>query len=178
MTSSSLEVIAFLELFSRDRLSLPAKRWPCFRCGALQSMRITIADLLLLTTVVAVLTAVGMQSNAHAVFLMTFIPPWLVVRWIRKRKPRRLGLAFLFFAFSLLPLYAASMGPYFYLGVNFFPKNEMYRWLGSIYAPMNFLLDRMDPRVLKWFMENYLIDWISIVPEPVPVSPPEKYSAP
>jgi len=160
-------------------LGLATKRWPCFRCGAFEAMRITIADLLLLTTVVAVLTAVGMQSNAYAMFLMTFIPPWMVVRWIRKRKPQRHGKAFLFFAIALVPLYAASMGPYLYLWVNVFPNSRTYQWIGSVvYAPLSFLFDRMDPRVQIWIFENYLIDWISIIPDPVPVLPPEKQSAP
>jgi hypothetical protein len=80
-------------------------------------MRTTIADLLLLTTVVAILTAVGMRSNAYAFCLMTFIPPWMVARGIRKRKPQRHGMGVLLFAAPLLPLYIASTGPYLYLYV-------------------------------------------------------------
>jgi len=110
---------------------------------------------------IAVLVATAMRWRGIAILVVTIVLPLVVFRLRTIDKTRHKLPAFILFLSSFVPLYVASLGPYYFLAVNVLSKGSPILIFGSyFYLPLFALLKTNSKQLFEPFFEHYLIDWI------------------
>ena len=81
-------------------------------------MRFSITNLLVITTIIAMLAGLSLRWRGLAILFTALLLPWLVLRFQSWDTTRRKFPLFIVFLISFGPLYVASLGPYYFLVVN------------------------------------------------------------
>jgi len=124
-------------------------------------MRFSIANLLTLTVFIAVLCATATRWRGIAIFSATTFIPFAVFRLKGFDRTQHKLPAFTVFLLSFVPLYVASLGPYYFLAVHVFEKKSpILIFCSYFYAPLFTVLKRFQKPLFEPFFELYLIEWI------------------
>ena len=125
-------------------------------------MRFSIANLLVLTAFIAVLFATAMRWRGIAIFSATTVIPFVVYRLKGFDRTQHKLPAFAVFLLSFIPLYVASLGPYYFLAVNVLAKGSPILIFGScFYEPLFGILRNFKKPVFEPLFEYYLVEWIN-----------------
>ena len=128
-------------------------------------MRFSITNLLVITTIIAMLAGLSLRWRGLAMLFTALLLPWLVLRFQSWDTTRRKFPLFIVFLISFGPLYVASLGPYYFLVVNVLlkgtAKGSPITVFGSyFYAPVFDMLRTHPKSFLEPFFEYYLFEWI------------------
>jgi hypothetical protein len=135
-------------------------------------VRFTIANLLIVTAMIAVLFATAMRWRGVAILVVTFVLPMVVFRLKTIDKTRHKIPAFLLFLASFVPLYVASLGPYYFLAVHVIDKGSIVSICGYyFYSPLFAVLKANNKLLFEPFFVYYLSDWIGYGLPPDLISP-------
>ena len=124
-------------------------------------MRFSIANLLIVTALMAVLSATAMRWRGIAILAVTIVLPFIVFRLKGLDRTRLKLPVFTIFLMSFVPLYVASLGPYYFLAFHVLRKGSPILIFGSyFYSPVFAILKRYNKPLFEPFFQYYLFDWI------------------
>lgn len=124
-------------------------------------MRFSIANLLVITAIVAMLAGLSLRWRGLAILIEAMLLPCLVFRFKRLDITHRKFPVYIVFLLSFCPLYIASLGPYYSLMFSGLPKGSPIAVFGSyFYAPVFALLRTHKKVLLEPLFEHYLLEWI------------------
>lgn len=93
--------------------------------------------------------------------VVTFVLPMVVFRLRTIDKTRHKIPAFLLFLASFVPLYVASLGPYYFLAVHVMGKGSFVSvCCYYFYSPLFAVLKANNKLLFEPFFVYYLSDWI------------------
>ena len=124
-------------------------------------MRFSIANLLVITAIIAMLVGLSLHWRGLVILFTALLLPCFVLRFQSWDTTRRKFPLFLAFLISFGPLYVASLGPYYFLMFKVLPKGSPIANFGSyFYAPIFALLRTHKKVLLEPLFEYYLYEWI------------------
>ena len=124
-------------------------------------MRFSIANLLIVTAMMAVLITTAMRWRGIAILAMTIVLPFIVFRLKGLDRTRSKLPAFTLFLLSFVPLYVASLGPYYLLAIYVLDKKSpILIFCSYFYSPLFSVLKRFNKPLFEPFFEYYLNEWL------------------